>query len=61
MLPWSELKSLKIDEKGGQVEISKQGKLVPWAILKLEDIPNVEVLRMLVQHITGVLPEIESF
>lgn len=55
-LPWAEVKSIKIDEYYGQIVIKKQGKLFIWASIALGDVPNVEVFRMLVQHITGVRP-----
>jgi hypothetical protein len=55
-LPWTEMKSIKIDENYGQIAIKKQGKLFGWASVALSDLPNVEVFRMLVQHVTGVRP-----
>jgi hypothetical protein len=53
-LPWTETKSIEIDEYNGRIAIKKQGKLFGWASIELGDLPNVEVFRMLVQHITGV-------
>jgi hypothetical protein len=53
-LPWTEMKSIKIDENYGLIAIKKQGKLFGWASVALSDLPNVEVFRMLVQHITGL-------
>jgi hypothetical protein len=55
-LPWTEMKSITIDEYNGRVVIKKQGKLFGWASIELGDLPNVEVFRMLIQHITGVRP-----
>ena len=51
LLPWTEMKSIKIYENSGEIIIKKQGKMFPWALIKLSDLPNVEVLRMLVQHV----------
>lgn len=53
-LPWTETKSIEIDEYNGRIAVKKQGKLFGWASIALGDLPNVEVFRMLVQHITGV-------
>jgi hypothetical protein len=50
------MKSIKIDENYGQIVVKKQGKLFGWVSMALGDLPNVEVFRMLVQHITGVRP-----
>jgi hypothetical protein len=52
MLLWSEVKSIKI-ETSGRIVIGKQGKRSNWASVKLGDVPNVEVFKMLVHHITG--------
>jgi hypothetical protein len=54
--PWAEMKSIKIDESYGQIVIKKQGKRFIWASIALGEVPNVEVFRMLVEHITGVRP-----
>lgn len=51
LLPWTEMKNITIYENQGQIIIKKQGKLFPWAYIKLGDVPNVEVFRMLIQHI----------
>ncbi|GHO57375.1 DUF6585 family protein [Ktedonobacter robiniae] len=56
MLSWSELKSINIDESHGNIVIKKHGKLFRWASVSLGDVPNIEVFRMLVQHITGIRP-----
>ena len=56
MLPWNELKSINIDESHGNIIIKKHGKLFRWGSASLGDVPNIEVFRMLVQHITGTWP-----
>jgi hypothetical protein len=55
-LPWTEMKSIKIDEYIGEIVIKRQGQLLSWASIELGDLPNVEVFRMLIQHITGRTP-----
>jgi hypothetical protein len=56
MLPWNELKSINIDESHGNIIIKKHRKLFRWGAVSLGEVPNVEVFRMLVQHITGIRP-----
>jgi hypothetical protein len=55
-LPWTEMKSIKIDEYIGEIVIKKHEKLSSWASIDLGNLPNVEVFRMLIQHITGRTP-----
>jgi hypothetical protein len=50
------MKSIKIDEYIGEIVIKRQGQLLSWASIELGDLPNVEVFRMLIQHITGRTP-----
>lgn len=56
VLTWNELKSININETHGSISIFKLGEHRPWTITSLEEVSNVEVLRMLVQHITGDRP-----
>lgn len=56
MLPWNELKNINIDENHGSIVIKKHRKLFRWASVSLGEVPNIEVFRMLVQHITGTRP-----
>jgi hypothetical protein len=56
LLHWSEIKSIKIDENRGRVTIKQSGKLLHWASVPLRAVPNIEVFRMLIEHVTGVRP-----
>jgi hypothetical protein len=56
LLPWNEIKSIKIDEDRGYVTIKQSGKLLASARVPLRMMPNIEVFRMLVEHVTGVRP-----
>ena len=53
-LPWTEMESININEYHGQIVIKKRGNLLVWASIGLGNLPNIEVFRMLIQHITGV-------
>jgi hypothetical protein len=50
MLPWNELKSVKVDEYNGAVIIRKQGKWLNWASARLTEVPNVIVFDALVRR-----------
>lgn len=56
MLPWTEMKSIKIDEYTGEIVITKHRKLLSWATIDSSNLPNVEVFRMLIEHLTGRTP-----
>jgi hypothetical protein len=56
LLHWGEIKSIKIDEDRGHVTIKQAGKLLAWATVPLRAVPNIEVFRMLIEHVTGVRP-----
>jgi hypothetical protein len=56
LLRWSEIKSIKIDEDRGRVTIKQPGKLLASAAIPLRTVPNIEVFRMLIEHVTGVRP-----
>ena len=55
LLTWMEMKNIKIYKDG--VAIKNQGKILRWASVEMADVPNIEVFRMLIQHITGVRPQ----
>jgi hypothetical protein len=55
-LPWSELKSIKVDENNGAIAIRKQGKWLNWSNLSLSETPNVLVFETLVNRIVGARP-----
>ena len=52
-LPWSELKSIKVDENNGTIAIRKQGKWLNWSNLSLSETPNILVFEALVNSIVG--------
>ena len=51
LLLWSEMKRIKI--VCGTIEIKKHGKRFDWVSVKLVDVPNIEVFKRLVQHVTS--------
>ncbi len=55
-LAWMEMESIRIDKENGYIAVRKQGMRFRWGAANMADVPNVEVLRMLIQHITGVRP-----
>jgi hypothetical protein len=55
-LPWSELKSIKVDENNGTIAIRKQGKWLNWSNLSLSETPNILVFEALVNSIVGSRP-----
>jgi hypothetical protein len=55
-LPWSELKSIKVDENNGAIAIRKQGKWLNWSNLSLSETPNVLVFETLVNSVVGSRP-----
>ncbi|GHO97098.1 hypothetical protein KSF_071460 [Reticulibacter mediterranei] len=56
LLHWGEIKSINIDDNRGRVTIKQSGKLLLWASVPLRAVPNIEVFRMLIEHVTGVRP-----
>ena len=60
LLPWNEMKSIEINKENGHIKIRKQGKWSAWASVKLAEVPNAEIFRMLVEHITGVSVTVEG-
>jgi hypothetical protein len=50
LLPWSQMESIRID---GLIVIRQRGRWLRWTSVKLGEVPDVEVFRMLVLHITG--------
>ncbi len=54
LLPWNNVASIRI---GSRLVIRQQGKRkwFRWASVKLAEVPNIEVFRTLVPHITGGL------
>ncbi len=56
LLRWDEMKSIKIDENKGNVTVKQSGKLLAAASVPLRAVPNIEVFRMLIEHVTGVRP-----
>jgi hypothetical protein len=55
-LPWSELRSIKVDENNGTIAIRKQGKWLNWSNLALSETPNILVFEALVNSIVGTRP-----
>lgn len=55
-LPWSELKSMKVDENNGTITIRKQGKWLNWSNLSLSETPNILIFETLVNNIAGSIP-----
>jgi hypothetical protein len=55
-LPWSELKSIKVDENNGAIAIRKQGKWLNWSNISLSETPNVLVFETLVNNIARSNP-----
>jgi hypothetical protein len=56
LVRWGEIASIKIDENKGHVTIKQSGKLLAFASVPLRAVPNIEVFRMLIEHVTGVRP-----
>jgi len=59
-LLWSEVK-MKISEYHDHIVIKKHGKLFCWASVKLSDVPNVQVFKMLLHHIIPHLVWVQCY
>lgn len=54
VFPWSEVKGVSTD---GHIRFQKHGKRLKWIInVNQAKVPNIGTLRMLIQHIIGVVP-----
>ncbi len=53
ILPWSALNEITMNESRGFITIKQQGAFFRWANVSLSTVPNIEVFKALVNHITG--------